>query len=193
MFELEKCLFLQKKVIPVTLWLESQRMRSKNHILVTHSQQCSGASFSCSITLVPQCQFILRSFATPVSLNQEPFSSPEDDHISYDNVVTGIASEKKLPEKSRTEELKSVLLDSERSKLLKKLSEANQFNRFLKRQLQTKDEFLVNLKNELAVLELEFQMFVNLAEEIASYGMQPVHERSMENISNPILFLIYKL
>lgn len=32
-------------------------------------------------------------------------------------------------------QLKSLLADSERSKLLKKLSEANQYNRFLKRQV----------------------------------------------------------
>ncbi|XP_027157416.1 protein PTST, chloroplastic-like [Coffea eugenioides] len=66
-------------------------------------------------------------------------------------------------------QLKALLLDSERSKIIKKLSDANQYNRVLKRQLQSKEDSLVNFKSELAVLELEIQALVSLAEEIANY------------------------
>nr|CAD1822707.1 unnamed protein product [Ananas comosus var. bracteatus] len=67
-----------------------------------------------------------------------------------------------------SDEMKSLLADAERSKLLRKLSEANQYSRFLKRQLQVTDNVLAKLKSELAVLELELQALVGLAEEIAS-------------------------
>ncbi|ONK81630.1 uncharacterized protein A4U43_C01F31280 [Asparagus officinalis] len=68
--------------------------------------------------------------------------------------------------------LKSLLADSERTKLIRKLSDANQYNRFLKRQLQTRDDALANFKGELAVLELEIQALVGLAEEVANSGVQ---------------------
>ncbi|XP_052196099.1 protein PTST, chloroplastic isoform X2 [Diospyros lotus] len=67
--------------------------------------------------------------------------------------------------------LKALLVDSERERLIKKLSEANQQNRFLKRQLYDKEGALVNFKSELAVTELEVQALVALAEEIAKYGI----------------------
>ncbi|KAJ1277816.1 hypothetical protein BS78_04G032000 [Paspalum vaginatum] len=67
--------------------------------------------------------------------------------------------------------LKSLLADSERSKLLRRLSEANQYNRFLKRQLQIKDDAVVKFKSELAVLELELQVLVGLAAEIANFDV----------------------
>ncbi|EOA17166.1 hypothetical protein CARUB_v10005433mg [Capsella rubella] len=68
-------------------------------------------------------------------------------------------------------ELKSLLIDTERSKLVKKLSEANQQNRFLKRQLKTQENEITNIKSELAVMELELQALVRLAEEIANLGI----------------------
>ncbi|KAL2897443.1 Protein PTST chloroplastic [Bienertia sinuspersici] len=64
-------------------------------------------------------------------------------------------------------QLKSLLADSKRSKLVKKLGEANQHNRFLKRQLQAREDALINFKSELAVLELEIKALVGLADEIA--------------------------
>ncbi|CAH8316338.1 unnamed protein product [Eruca vesicaria subsp. sativa] len=70
-----------------------------------------------------------------------------------------------------SEELKSLLIDNERSKLVKKLSEANQHNRFLKRQLKTQEDEITNIKSELAIMELEVQALVNLAEEIANLGI----------------------
>ncbi|KAJ6369611.1 hypothetical protein OIU76_027955 [Salix suchowensis] len=82
-----------------------------------------------------------------------------------------------------SDELKALLLDSQRKNLTKKLSEANQQNRFLKRQLHVMEDALVNFKRELAVVELEFPggtsctsslhesdiALVMLAEEIAQY------------------------
>ncbi|XP_070051314.1 protein PTST, chloroplastic isoform X2 [Nicotiana tabacum] len=69
------------------------------------------------------------------------------------------ASPEKIPAKPlSSDELKLLLADAERLKLLKKLSEANQYNRLLKRELQVKKDLLVNFKSELAVIELEIQM-----------------------------------
>lgn len=80
-----------------------------------------------------------------------------------------------LPEEAprplSSEELKALLADSERSKLIKKLSEANQQNRFLKRQLQTTENSLISFKSELATMELEIQALVKLSEEIANYNI----------------------
>ncbi|KAG7543916.1 AMP-activated protein kinase glycogen-binding domain [Arabidopsis thaliana x Arabidopsis arenosa] len=70
-----------------------------------------------------------------------------------------------------SDELKSLLIDTERSKLVKKLSEANQQNRFLKRQLKTQEDEITNIKSELALMELEVQALVKLAEEIANLGI----------------------
>eukprot|EP00252_Welwitschia_mirabilis_P020855 TRINITY_DN51_c0_g2_i2.p1 TRINITY_DN51_c0_g2~~TRINITY_DN51_c0_g2_i2.p1 ORF type:complete len:187 (-),score=47.22 TRINITY_DN51_c0_g2_i2:194-754(-) len=57
--------------------------------------------------------------------------------------------------------------DSIRSSLVKKLSEANQYNRHLKRQLYEKEDALKKYKAELAVMELELQTLVQFAEEVA--------------------------
>ncbi|XP_062218148.1 protein PTST, chloroplastic-like isoform X2 [Phragmites australis] len=117
-----------------------------------------------------------RSFAA--SLNLEDGSAPSNSTSSSleqtsdaDGTIRGDASEKLLSRKLNSDELKSLLADSERSKLLRRLSEANQYNRFLKRQLQLKDDAAVKFKSELAVLELELQALVGLAEEIASFDV----------------------
>ncbi|XP_013634351.1 PREDICTED: protein PTST, chloroplastic [Brassica oleracea var. oleracea] len=70
-----------------------------------------------------------------------------------------------------SDELKSLLIDNQRSKIVKKLSEANQHNRFLKRQLKTQEDEITSIKSELAIMELEVQALVNLAEEIANLGI----------------------
>ncbi|KAE9445100.1 hypothetical protein C3L33_23000, partial [Rhododendron williamsianum] len=76
-----------------------------------------------------------------------------------------------LANRESLSQLKALLADSERAKLIKKLSEANQQNRFLKRQLNIKEGALANFKTELAVSELEIQALVALAEEITKYGI----------------------
>lgn len=68
-------------------------------------------------------------------------------------------------------DLKILLADSQRSKLTKKLSEANQHNRFLKRKLQEKEEAFIDFNSELAVIELEIQALVGLAEEVTKAGI----------------------
>ncbi|XVF20622.1 hypothetical protein REPUB_Repub12eG0016900 [Reevesia pubescens] len=95
--------------------------------------------------------------------SEDPFT--EDEHASEDS------PEQLLAKPLSSDELKSLLADSERAKLTKKLSEANQQNRFLKRQLHIKEDALANFKSELAVTELEIQMLVSLAEEISKAGI----------------------
>ncbi|XP_075105932.1 protein PTST, chloroplastic isoform X2 [Nicotiana tabacum] len=90
------------------------------------------------------------------------------------------ASPEKIPAKTlSSDELKLLLADAERLKILKKLSEANQYNRLLKRELQDKEDVLVNFKSELAVVELEIQALVRLAEEIAKSDI-PVGSRKIK-------------
>ncbi|KAL1533432.1 protein PTST, chloroplastic [Salvia divinorum] len=78
-----------------------------------------------------------------------------------------------LPEETvpSSEELKALLADSQRATLVKKLSEANQQNRFLKRLLQVKEDELLGFKAELSVMEFEVQALLGLAEEIANYDI----------------------
>ncbi|XVE72213.1 hypothetical protein DITRI_Ditri11bG0021400 [Diplodiscus trichospermus] len=95
--------------------------------------------------------------------SEDPFS--EDEHASEDS------PEQLLAKPLSSDKLKSLLADSERTKLTKKLSEANQQNRLLKRQLHIKEDALVNFKSELAVTELEIQALVSLAEEITKTGI----------------------
>ncbi|EPS67684.1 hypothetical protein M569_07090, partial [Genlisea aurea] len=81
------------------------------------------------------------------------------------------SSEEATPKLPSSEELKALLADSERSKLLKKLSEANQQYRILKRQLQVKENALVDFKKELSLIDLEIQGLIKLAEEISNYSI----------------------
>ncbi|WVZ77964.1 hypothetical protein U9M48_025751 [Paspalum notatum var. saurae] len=117
-----------------------------------------------------------RSFAASLNLEDGPApsdstsSSPEQ-ATEVDRTTDGDASEDLLSRKLGPNELKSLLADSERNKLLRRLSEANQYNRFLKRQLQIKDDAVVKFKSELAVLELELQALVGLATEIANFDV----------------------
>lgn len=102
---------------------------------------------------------LLKRFLVRVGSTEEEHSLSEDS--LNDSVSRPLTSE----------ELKSLLIDNQRSKLVKKLSEANQHNRFLKRQLKTQEEEITNIKSELAIMELEVQALVNLAEEIANLGI----------------------
>ncbi|KAG5400901.1 hypothetical protein IGI04_015508 [Brassica rapa subsp. trilocularis] len=93
-------------------------------------------------------------------------SSTEEEHsLSQDSLDDSVSRP------LTSDELKSLLIDNQRSKLVKKLSEANQHNRFLKRQLKTQEDEITNIKSELAIMELEVQALVNLAEEIANLGI----------------------
>ncbi|KAL6507476.1 hypothetical protein OROGR_023671 [Orobanche gracilis] len=120
-----------------------------------------------------------RMSCMPVSLEEE-FSVLQSDNFSKDeDTASDILPEEAFERPPSSEELTSIdafqlnvlLADSERSKLIKKLSEANQQNRFLKRQLQVKEDALINFKSKLAVIEFEIQALVNLGKEIMSYDI----------------------
>ncbi|KAF4381960.1 hypothetical protein F8388_000654 [Cannabis sativa] len=138
-----------------------------------------------------------RLYCMPI--NVEESSSLESEFSPNDEESTSQDSpEEFLAQPISSNELKALLADSERANLLRKLSEANQQNRFLKRQLwrkyslkawmlhlkwrlkekmdlpkrlHVKEEALVEFKSELAVIELEIQALVKLAEEIAKSGI----------------------
>ncbi|KAG2655838.1 protein PTST, chloroplastic-like [Panicum virgatum] len=118
-----------------------------------------------------------RFFAASLNLEDGPAPSGSTSSSS-EQTAGGDASENLLSQKPSSDELKSLLADSERSKLLRRLSEANQYNRFLKRQLQLKDDAVIKFKSELAALELELQALVGLAEEIANFDV-PLRSRKI--------------
>ncbi|KAL7231535.1 hypothetical protein ACSBR2_009727 [Camellia fascicularis] len=109
-----------------------------------------------------------RTISMPVRLDQESSSPHLEDYSSDDEDAPKTSP---LEKPLSSDELKALIADSEREKLIKKLSEANQQNRFLKRQLHEKEGALVNFKSELAVMEQEIQALVALADEIAKYGI----------------------
>ncbi|KAF8685957.1 hypothetical protein HU200_043882 [Digitaria exilis] len=123
-----------------------------------------------------------RSFAASLNLENGPVpsdsTSSSSEHTTDADGTTDMLSQKLSSDEVSVEHLKSLLADSERSKLLKRLSEANQYNRFLKRQLQLKDDAVVKFKSELAGLELELQALVGLAEEIANFDV-PIGSRKI--------------
>ncbi|CAI9110571.1 OLC1v1010623C1 [Oldenlandia corymbosa var. corymbosa] len=99
------------------------------------------------------------------ALQSQKFSNDEE----YD--LGDSSDEENSTRPLSADELKALLIDSERSDLLKKLSDANQNNRLLKRQLQVKEDALVDLKSEVAAVQSEIQALVNLAEEISKYSI----------------------
>ncbi|KAJ0074607.1 hypothetical protein Patl1_37577 [Pistacia atlantica] len=136
--------------------------------------------------LVLSLLFQMRSFIMEIgtaSVEESPPLNSENFYSDGENEDDSEESrEKILSQPLSREELRSLLTDSERQKLVKKLSEANQQNRYLKRQVcillfASKKALthilfvifyaLVNFKSKLAVLELEIQALVSLAEEIA--------------------------
>ncbi|KNA19978.1 hypothetical protein SOVF_056570 isoform B [Spinacia oleracea] len=129
---------------------------------LTHVHQITSGKYS-------PLHSLWRAYATPVGLEEQ--SSSGSSEIQDDETVSADPAEERLAKPPSSNELKSLLADSERSKLVKKLSEANQHNRFLIRQLQGREDALVNFKSELAVLEQEIQALVALADEIAKAGI----------------------
>ncbi|XP_019103519.1 protein PTST, chloroplastic isoform X2 [Beta vulgaris subsp. vulgaris] len=110
-----------------------------------------------------------RTYSTSLGLEEQ--SSSGSSEFQGDETDFADPAEEQRPRPLSRNELKTLLADSERSKLVKKLSEANQHNRFLKRQLQGREEALVNFKGDLAVLEREIQALVALADEITKAGI----------------------
>ncbi|KAG4920352.1 hypothetical protein JHK86_049165 [Glycine max] len=116
----------------------------------------------------PRRSFICRANSMPISLQES--ASYGDNSIEDEDPYTDL-EEEALAKPPTSEQIMTLLADTHRAKLTKKLSEANQQNRFLKRQLNVKEDALVKFKSELAVMELEIQALVRLAEEIAQCGI----------------------
>ncbi|KAI9100024.1 hypothetical protein K1719_024242 [Acacia pycnantha] len=114
----------------------------------------------------PNRPFFDRAHSMATSLDESTSLQLEGDSDEDEDASEDL-KEKILEQPVTSEQIAGLLADTERARITKKLSEANQHNRFLKRQLQIKEESLVNFKSELAVLELQVQALVKLAEEIA--------------------------
>ncbi|GKA72805.1 immunoglobulin E-set [Tanacetum coccineum] len=111
-----------------------------------------------------------RVLCLPTTLEDNYSSMQSINYSKGDDYASGASSED-VPELVDNDQLKSLLADAERAKLLQKLSEANQHNRYLKRQLLVREDAISEFKSELAVTELEIQALLNMAKEIASYGI----------------------
>lgn len=139
------------------------------HTVISISQMANQSTSYSPESSLKMCHKHLkqwRTFSTPVSIEESfPFQSGHDFTDEEDSPED--SPENVLSKPLSSEELKALLADTERDRLIRKLSEANQQNRFLKRQLHVKEDALVTFKTELAVMELEVQALVALAEEIA--------------------------
>ncbi|KAL9994600.1 putative [Hydroxymethylglutaryl-CoA reductase (NADPH)] kinase [Helianthus debilis subsp. tardiflorus] len=112
-----------------------------------------------------------RVLCLPTTLEEE-FSSMQSKNYSKDDKYASDSFSEDVSEQLvDSDQLKSLIADAERAKLLKKLSEANQHNRYLKRQLIVREEAFAQFKSELAVTELEIQALLSMSKEIASYGI----------------------
>ncbi|KAJ1387098.1 hypothetical protein SESBI_40268, partial [Sesbania bispinosa] len=80
----------------------------------------------------PRRPSFCRTHSMPISLEESALQSEDN---SSEDVDPSTDSEEEILEKPLTsEQVMALLADTERAKLTKKLSEANQQNRFLKRQ-----------------------------------------------------------
>ncbi|XP_042408290.1 protein PTST, chloroplastic-like isoform X1 [Zingiber officinale] len=161
------------------LWMRRRRLT------YSHSSYTSSQDFPRYFSMIYPSQSFLyghkssRTFAIPINVGVEPSSLSEEKNTNGANeIMLEDTSEVGSPRKLTSDELKALLLDSERKKLMQKLSEANQNNRFFKRQLLVEEDALTKYKNELAVLELELQALVGLAEEVANSGI-PLDSRKI--------------
>ncbi|XP_057429913.1 protein PTST, chloroplastic isoform X2 [Lotus japonicus] len=127
------------------------------------------SSYQAFTAVYPRRPFSCRTLSTPISLGSASLQS--GDKSSEDVDPYADSEEGTLAHPLTSEQIRALLADTERTKLTKKLSEANQQNRFLKRQLHVKEDALVKFKSDLAVMELEIQALARLAEEIAQSGI----------------------
>lgn len=138
-------------------------INSSSHKL-RHRSQISNGDYMLGLKLS-------RSPCMSVGVEEHPSAVVSEDLLEDDENVEKDSPEEMIAKPLSSTQLKTLLADSERAKLAKKLSEANQQNRFLKRQLLLEEDTLVNFKSELAVVELEIQALVALAEEISKCGI----------------------
>ncbi|BAT86054.1 hypothetical protein VIGAN_04366800 [Vigna angularis var. angularis] len=119
-------------------------------------------------SVYPKRHLICRPNSMPISLQES--ASYGDNSLEGENPSID-SEEETLAQPPTREQIMALLTDAQREQLTKKLSEANQQNRFLKRQLKVKEDALVKFKSELGVMELEIQALARLAEEIAQCGI----------------------
>ncbi|XP_022635110.1 protein PTST, chloroplastic isoform X2 [Vigna radiata var. radiata] len=119
-------------------------------------------------SVYPKRHLICRPNSMPISLQES--ASNGDNSLEGENPSID-SEEETLAQPPTREQIMALLADAQREQLTKKLSEANQQNRFLKRQLKVKEDALVKFKSELGVMELEIQALASLAEEIAQCGI----------------------
>ncbi|KAL9233724.1 hypothetical protein vseg_008682 [Gypsophila vaccaria] len=143
------------------------------HMRCNMSPRTLKNSHKLALNLISNVKFLrLRQLqqdhSIPVGL-EELSSSGSLGH--YEGTDSTDAEAERLDKPLSSKELKSLLMDSERSKLVQKLSESNQQNRFLKRQLQVNENAIVNFKKELAVMEQEIKALVSVADEVVKAGI----------------------
>ncbi|KAI4299584.1 hypothetical protein L6164_033029 [Bauhinia variegata] len=162
------CLETRALFFPKTLG-EDKTQKLQNDLASQSSRwgyQRLSSSYQAFAAVYPRRPFFCRLHC--VQTNLEGSASLLSKNDSSGDVDAPIDSEEDtLAQPLTSEQIMALLADTERAKLTKKLSEANQQNRFLKRQLLSKEDALVNFKSDLAVMELEVQTLVKLAEEIA--------------------------
>eukprot|EP00249_Psilotum_nudum_P012987 c24089_g1_i1 orf=515-1474(+) len=86
---------------------------------------------------------------------------------------TNTDSETYFAQPADRSELAELRANAVRSTLIRKLSEANLYNRHLQRQLREKEKALVGCKKEMAVLQMEIQTLAKLAQELPKEGVTP--------------------
>ncbi|XP_061370214.1 protein PTST, chloroplastic [Gastrolobium bilobum] len=128
------------------------------------------SSYQAFTAVYPRRPFFCRTHSMQISLEESASLKSGDNSSEAEDPSTDSQAETSA-QPLTSEQIMSLLADTERAKLTKKLSEANQQNRFLKRQLHIKEDALVKFKSELAVMELEVQALARLAEEIAQCGI----------------------
>ncbi|ESW35384.1 hypothetical protein PHAVU_001G230700 [Phaseolus vulgaris] len=150
-------------------WESSKKLSCKVAALSsTRDFHRLASSFQAFTTVYPKRHFICRPNSVPISLQE---SASYGDNSLEGEKPSRDSEEETLAQPLTREQVMTLLADTQREKLTKKLSEANQQNRFLKRQLNVKEDALVKFKSELGVIELEIQALTRLAAEIAQCGI----------------------
>ncbi|XP_042408292.1 protein PTST, chloroplastic-like isoform X2 [Zingiber officinale] len=164
------------------LWMRRRRLT------YSHSSYTSSQDFPRYFSMIYPSQSFLyghkssRTFAIPINVGVEPSSLSEEKNTNGANeIMLEDTSEVGSPRKLTSDELKALLLDSERKKLMQKLSEANQNNRFFKRQA------LVGLAEEVANSGIPLDSRKINGKYIQSHllaRLEVVHEKVKEQIKD---------
>ncbi|KAL4180895.1 hypothetical protein AMTRI_Chr12g234650 [Amborella trichopoda] len=165
---LVSCQSREQEWKPLTKRLSNFRMGYQKHATLCHASlivlhKCPPPRLRSS-SLNTSC----RTFTMSVSLEKETTSESEEGPSS--NVDDSVPED---GEHLDSNNLNALLTDTVRANLTKKLSDANQNNRYLKRQLQVKEDALLKFKSDLALMELELESLVGLTEEVTKAGIPP--------------------